>query len=61
MEKQKTIYDLKLHETMSIENCTDIIRVEGGWIYRGYETVNGDISTQCFVPFGNQLQEDREE
>ena len=34
--KKKTIYDLNLHEEITLENGTEILRVHGGWIYRFY-------------------------
>jgi len=48
----KTIYDLKLHESVFIKQGLDdfkITRVPGGWIYR-------HIDNSVFVPFNNEFQ-----
>lgn len=64
MEKEtKTIYDLKLHETMEIEEGEigikgkkyEVTRVPGGWIFLlefpGYRQ-----APTVFVPFDNEFQ-----
>jgi hypothetical protein len=59
MEKEKNIYDLKLHEIIQIkgENNADIevVRVPGGWVYSfnypGYRQ-----SPIVFIPFSNEFQ-----
>ena len=54
------IYDLKLHERTQINNCIDIMRVPGGWLY---ETIasgtqnEGRVWNVVFVPFDNEFQE----
>jgi hypothetical protein len=31
--KEKTIYDLKLHERMRLDGNLEVVRVPGGWLY----------------------------
>ena len=40
MDKQKSIYDLKLHENLWIDECNNVQRVPGGWIYNVIYFVN---------------------
>ena len=47
MEEEKTIYTLKLHEYMCVNNNMKITRVPRGWIYQ-------DLSSAVFVPFDNE-------
>ena len=65
MENNKTIYNLKLHETFSPYKGLDIMRVAGGWLYTMSEyrrvSMAGDekrdhISNVVFVPFNNEFQ-----
>ena len=54
----KSIYNMKLHETITIDTFLDILRVPGGWIYFTYHE-NGstgilDTTTSTFVPFNNK-------
>ena len=55
MEKEKTIYDLELHERLDIDYLISVLRVDGGWIYE-----NVGINTTTFAPisfeFRNQAQ-----
>ena len=51
MAEPKSVYDLKLHEVVQISgnepNCTKVMRVPGGWVYR----MDRDKITSCvFVP-----------
>jgi len=52
--KQKTIYELELHETVSVKNSIEgnmeITRVPGGWIY-SLEYPGFRQSPVVFVPF----------
>jgi len=51
----KNIYNLKLHETLSISGF-EITRVPGGWIYiKHYVSNTPDLI--CFVPFNNEFQD----
>jgi len=66
MEKEKTIYDLKLHETLFIEEKLpiqpmqnepaikkyEVTRVAGGWVY-AFEYPGWRQSQIVFVPFDN--------
>jgi hypothetical protein len=57
--KEKTIYNLDLHETIYAEIdprsplCTSVMRVPGGWIYRSYDKGAG-IMAAVFVPYLNE-------
>lgn len=57
-EKEPTIYDLALHETIIIKfgpSEAFITRVAGGWLYNIYRLDrNSMVST--FVPFNNEFQ-----
>lgn len=44
-----TIYDLKLHEILTLDDYS-VMRVPGGWIYH---YMHADI--MCFVPFDNDM------
>ena len=61
MDKNKTIYDLKLHETLVIEEDIkigevegvkkyEVTRVPGGWIY-SFEYPGWRQQENTFVPF----------
>lgn len=60
----KTIYDLKLHESLDVsenQRSETIIckRVAGGWIYTtfDYNTHNDrNVISSVFVPFNNEFQ-----
>lgn len=47
----KTIYDLKLHEILVVEDSslfTTVMAVDGGWIYRSYDKSH-NIFSMVFV------------
>ena len=56
--KEKSIYDLKLHEETGITRYLYVTRVPGGWIYTIYEFDN--FVSQLFVPFNNEFQDSGE-
>ena len=45
---EKTIYDLKLHETLDLSEDISVFRVPGGWIYQS------PLKT-IFVPYDNEF------
>lgn len=50
---KKTIYNLKLHESLKIvRDLLEVIRVPGGWIYVGHARGN---KFAIFVPFSNEF------
>lgn len=51
MTQTTKLYDLRLHEKMEVENCTEITRVAGGWIYK----YNGSYAPAVFVPFNDEF------
>ena len=56
MTKQKTIYDLGLHDSLS-DNGIIIWRVPGGWIYN---TSYYGGSSDVFVPYSDEFLPERE-
>lgn len=54
-QKQKTIYDLELHQSMQILTDTHVMRCHGGFIYTTIitDTEKGTFlnSNQIFVPY----------
>ena len=57
---EKTIYDLKLHETLELDDDITIIRVPGGWIYTYYSDYYNQhkTSSMVFVPYSLEFNED---
>lgn len=61
MKKEKTIYDLNLHEKIYVEGGkndpfeTSVMRVAGGWIYRSCAK-GSTLMSAVFVPFDNSWQ-----
>jgi hypothetical protein len=50
--RQKTIYELELHECRKIDDYFYICRVPGGWIYE----IRGVNNTSCiFVPYNDEF------
>lgn len=49
-QKQKTIYDLELHERIDLDYEFYVIKVHGGWIYK-----LGQSST--FVPYQEPIRD----
>ena len=58
-EKEKTIYDLELHEILviqtSIGSKIEITKVANGWIY-SFDYPGYRQCATVFVPFDNQYQ-----
>lgn len=54
--KQKTIYDLELHEMIKVGNVYTVIKVHGGFIYR-YESLKTTNST--FVPYEEPIRDSK--
>lgn len=48
MSEQKSIYDLKLHESLFIEGLLSVRRVPGGWMYE-------DDINNVFVPYSDEF------
>ena len=53
----KTIYDLKLHEHLTLSQGFDVTRVPGGWLYQEWVD-NGDTTTlsSTFVPYHDEFR-----
>ena len=49
------LYNMSLHEILTLEDGIKIIRVPGGWIYR-FESYNGESESSCFVPYSKKLE-----
>lgn len=56
--KEKTIYDLELHETLNPTSWVSIIKVPGGWIYQFLVPPQEGTDFGVFVPFNNEFIED---
>lgn len=54
MEEAKTIYTLKLHESLVIDGGICVLRVAGGWIYDFWDTSSDLPKTGVFIPFHNE-------
>jgi len=55
MEKNKDIYDLKPHESTTIDNGAFVVtRVPGGWIYTREEP-QVNIANPVFVPYSKEF------
>ena len=52
-EKEKTIYNLKLHEALNINDRLSVRVVPSGWIYT--QEWQGSL-TSSFVPFSNEFK-----
>ena len=50
MATQKTIYELGLHDILSINGDAYVQRVPGGWIYW-----DGDGNAAVFIPFNDEF------
>ena len=63
----KSVYDLKLHEMLALEDGTQVRRVPGGWIYTRFQlnqvlSPSGDLienylPTSVFVPVPEHKQQ----
>ena len=58
MSDHKGIYEMELHDEISIGSSFCVLRVPGGWIYKEYdEQVGGHMqTTMTFVPYHNEFQ-----
>ena len=54
--KEKSIYDLKLHEGLAIESGIYIMRVPSGWLYDCWDFEKDRYKKGTFVPFDNSFQ-----
>jgi hypothetical protein len=54
------LYEMELHDKISLDTYDVILRVPGGWIYQFYtEREDGGWNpTSQFVPFDNEFQEE---
>lgn len=69
MEKEKTIYDLQLHESMIIKSTPlspgafpfewQVTRVPGGWHYKD-SSPSRNMALDFFVTYNNEFQVDEE-
>jgi len=59
-KKEKTIYDLKLHEQIKIDGVFEyyIIRVPSGWLYQCLNPSNHTM-TSMFVPFDDKFMKSK--
>lgn len=52
---KKTIYTLKLHESLVTDFGINIMRVSGGWIYDCWDLEKDQFKTGVFVPLDNEF------
>lgn len=50
--KERTIYDLDLHDFLIVRNTYFVLRVPGGWLY---DSDFGAESRAVFVPFNDEF------
>jgi len=53
---EKTIYDLKLHESLTPNFGTCIMRVPGGWIYDMWDFENDKPKIGTYVPYSEDCK-----
>lgn len=56
MEKREEVYNLNLHESVTLNNGIVIMRVPGGWIYDCWDCQLDTSKAGVFVPFNNEFQ-----
>ena len=52
----ENIYELELHETITISDGMLVTRVAGGWIYE-FQKPQVNILEIVFVPYDNEFQQ----
>jgi DNA repair exonuclease SbcCD ATPase subunit len=52
-EQEKNIYELELHEFLHMQYL-QVIRVDGGWLYKVWNDDLQNYSNPTFVPFNNE-------
>lgn len=60
MAKEKSIYELKLHEETIPDPWVRVLRVPGGWIYQILCPPNEGTDLGIFVPFHNEFMENQD-
>ncbi len=53
---EKSIYDLKLHECVTMPWGITIMRVPGGWIYDAWNPDTDCFKLGMFIPYSNEFQ-----
>ena len=56
----KTIYDLKLHESIGISHNFSVTRVPGGWLYIRYGNEKNNrtvVRSETFVPYDVEFKD----
>lgn len=60
MAKEKSIYELKVHEDTSIGSWIHVLRVPGGWIYQILCPPHEGTDFGVFVPFHTEVLEQQD-
>lgn len=58
-DKPKSIYDMKLHDTVYIYDGLEAFRVSNGWIYHKYkyfDQYNKSLLTSVLVPYSEEFK-----
>ena len=50
------VYELKLHESLSVNETTEVMRVPGGWIYTRIATSTGLRISSVYVPWTPEFE-----
>ena len=62
MHDSKLIYNMELHEEVSVSSSLYILRVPGGWMYKQYQSELGtdvgaySLLSMTFVPFSEEFK-----
>lgn len=59
--QEKSVYDLKLHESTTAGPWLSIVRVPGGWIYEVLCVLDENVSFGVFVPYSDEFKIKSEE
>ena len=54
----KTIYDLKLHESLNTDFGIAILRVPGGWLYDCWDYSSDSFKQGIFISFDNEFMKE---
>ena len=53
--KEKTVYNLKLHEGINLPFGIFVMRVPGGWIYDCWDHEKDSFKQGTFIPYNNEF------
>ena len=60
-KEEKTIYNMELHEEISINSELTVLRVSGGWTYSRYVSGQNEWGvSSTFIPYSTEFLSDKE-